>query len=785
MVWRRSWRWQHRALSLAAVFGLSWGVCVPVQAWVLQVPKGGDFITLPQGRVLCGPVPEGWIMEGTRKRLRPKPDTAIGQPLLIAVAPSEAACSGGGVQEATLLVTGDHPSIDADSVTVALDLGRLELRGVGLEGVRIGFAAGDTAGSDVCLDVSHERDRDLCAVNIDRGLPADPQRIDLRWAPPGGKVAPDAIIFDKRGEPLAPEGNRIRVVRLLITRMFPDTRMVDVAHGEGKLSLMHPEAVSSADCGIVKCQPAPDGLTIGSVPAAAPKLTARLQLLPHVFLARGDAFDNVVGETLTVLRCPLAIVSGAPLRNVDELKVLVRLDRACVADAHRLRWSANTEPTEVIQVESLDDGVYVLLWIGRLSSERLSVVASRQEDGSVVAVASQPSAGFPQLSASLTLPGYGEVQFIPRNRAALVTVSHVPGMGQLVPVPLTGAYTVERSPEGHLVRGVYASGGYATLRFAYRLGNVPEPFRDTDFAVVVDSVQRPIREASIPAPIGASSITDRALVELFCKDAQGKIALIPPGTPIHIPYVERDSCRLVLHRERIPIENGEQRLDVAVSVTAVGGEVRTESHWSQQLVLRHSKDRDVLWIRGAKEQFDRIDVRITHVVDEWLYGSSSSRRLELPSSQWAVVTEDANFKFYTTAAIPASLYRFTNDPQELGNGPLTLNFGVLSRLTWLDSNGHEGLIAIEVGMMGMGLATDRTRQLAAVAGLGIAIPISNANQAAQAAINIHAWLSYTFGRLQGTPLDADGNPLMKKIDLSNWAFVFGPSITVGSVGALL
>jgi hypothetical protein len=37
---------------------------------------------------------------------------------------------------------------------------------------------------------------------------------------------------------------------------------------------------------------------------------------------------------------------------------------------------------------------------------------------------------------------------------------------------------------------------------------------------------------------------------------------------------------------------------------------------------------------------------------------------------------------------------------------LTLNFGVLSRLTWLDSDGHEGFLGMEAGIMAIGLAND-------------------------------------------------------------------------------
>jgi hypothetical protein len=82
--------------------------------------------------------------------------------------------------------------------------------------------------------------------------------------------------------------------------------------------------------------------------------------------------------------------------------------------------------------------------------------------------------------------------------------------------------------------------------------------------------------------------------------------------------------------------------------------------------------------------------------------------------------------------------------------------------------------------MGMGLATQSQRQLSLVAGMGVAIPLGNANQPTQAAINIHAWMSYTVG---GNLADASTNTSSKP--LRPWAVVFGPSITVGSIGALL
>jgi hypothetical protein len=747
-------------------------------AWVLQMPAGGEFATLPQGRVLCGPVPDGFQVDANRRRIKPKPDTPAGHSVTASLAQHSGACATDAHEPATLIVTGDHPSIDSGSVSVVLDAGRLELRGTNLENARIGWTAENNSGSDVCLGVTKEKDHEVCALSIDKDLPADPRRIELRWAPAFGRVANDAVIYDRAGEVLPHDQVVVPIARLIIARMFPDVPMVNVASGEGRVQLVHPEAVLGVECGAVRCELLPDGLLVGSVPAAAPSVTVKLRLLPRVFANRGDALDNFASERLSVLRCPMSLVSGEPLRNADELRVVVKLSPACVGDLHRLRWTANGDPLEMLSVESEDDAVLVLLHVGRIASDRISIVAAR-DDGSVLAVVAGQTTELPPLMATLELPQYGEIEFIPRNRDAVVTISHVGGQGRLVPISVPGAYLVSRGEDGFHIRGVYGAGGYAALRFAYRIEGLPPSFQDIDFALVTDPVQRPLREASVPLPIGGTSITKRPIVELYCAREKGRLSFMEPGVSHHIPYDNRDSCRLVIHRERIPKEAGEQRLDIEVTVNAVGGEPRTDARVTHHLNLRNGPDRDVIWLRGAKQQFDRYTVNITHVVNESLFIAERGPQLLLPSSQWAIVTEDADFKFYATAAIPASLYRFSNDEGDLGTGPLSLNFGVLSRLTWLDSEGHEGLVGLESGVMGMGLASDKD-QLAIVLGLGVAIPLGNANTIAQAAINIHAWLAYSLGKNTGKLPDTG-----KEIKLNPWAFVFGPSITVGSVGAFL
>ena len=74
--------------------------------------------------------------------------------------------------------------------------------------------------------------------------------------------------------------------------------------------------------------------------------------------------------------------------------------------------------------------------------------------------------------------------------------------------------------------------------------------------------------------------------------------------------------------------------------------------------------------------------------------------------------------------------------------------------------------------------------MAIVWGLGVSVPLGNVNQPTQASVNIHAWAAYTVGSHTGQLLDAQGN-VERTVSLNPWAFVFGPSITIGNVGTFL
>jgi hypothetical protein len=144
----------------------------------------------------------------------------------------------------------------------------------------------------------------------------------------------------------------------------------------------------------------------------------------------------------------------------------------------------------------------------------------------------------------------------------------------------------------------------------------------------------------------------------------------------------------------------------------------------------------------------------------------------LPAAQWSVIVGQGHLRFYATAAIPTGLFRIT-PPSDV----LTLNFGALSRLTWLNREGQEGLLGLELGAMGIGLAAtpDFPRTLAILGGLGVGVPIGNRGETSQASVNLHAWIAYELRK----DFPPSGPPA------SHWSFLFGPSITIGNIGTNL
>ncbi|HVU49238.1 MAG TPA: hypothetical protein VHL80_01050 [Polyangia bacterium] len=658
--------------------------------------------------------------------------------------------------------------IDPGGTTLYLDQGRLELRGAGLRGVRVEWRAGARAGEDSCVAPSPSGSNgkvETCAFAVPKDLPAD---ATFAWSssPPAGAAA--------GGKP--PEA--LRPAKIVVDHLLSPAAAVDLSSGIGRLPVTHAEAVSAVDCTPARCESDDGAIVVRAVSGAATSLTLRFRLSPHFFIARGDALDTVLSRAVPVVHCGATIVSGAPLRRSESTRIIVRVDGRCAADARELRWTVNGDAARLERVERALGSTFVQLGVGDVEDAQVTVLATRPEpDGSVIATAHVDTRPAPQPRATLEIPGFGRIPFIPTNREADLRTPSVGEHARLVPLPVEGAYTVSVAGRALRVQGEDSAGGFVSLRFGYRLDTLPAPFAATDLAIVTEAVQRPVREASVPIPLGASLLGPAPLIELLCADASGRVERIAAGPEQSIPYAQRDSCHLVIHRERFKPEDGTQDVTVDVSVTKVDDSSRADSHLSERMILRAGAQPRVFWIHGVHAPFDRITVRITHVVDEAHDVGGAEVYANLPAAQWSLVVGQGHLRFYATAAIPTGLFRITA-PSDV----LTLNFGALSRLTWLDREGHEGLAGLELGAMGIGLAATPgfPRTLAILGGVGVGVPIGNRGEPSQASVNLHAWIAYELRDEYFIDQKDQAGPLA-----SHWSFLFGPSITIGNVGTNL
>jgi hypothetical protein len=744
------------------------------RAETFQVPEGGKAIPLGNERVLCGAAPEGWTVSGDRQSVRP-PEAANATNRVVEV---EVAAKPDGCADSkttlTLIAISHWPDIDPASVIFFPDEGSIEFKGSFLEQSQILWQAADRGGLESCIAPATAGKLQHCSIPLDRKLPFDTA---FRLLPANVKEGPDVASFDSQGRRVELGSQKIRPARTVVGQIFAANESVDVSQGMGVLPLEHPEAIASVDCGLARCELGEGGIIVRSVPAHATQLVVSARLSPRFAITRGDHIESSTTGTFALLRCPIAVVSGPPLRDADDPQILVKVAERCRSSA-RLRWSVGTEPAQVVRTLRTSDGDYVLLRTGQLAGGSVTISAARADSvAGVVGSVTTPTAPAPRPQSTLELPGHGPIHFIPTNRDALWSVGGVPH-ARFIPLDLPGAYSLRFHKGRTLLRGDRNSGGFVNLRYAYRRDDLPKGFEDVNLAVLSETVQRPLREASVPVLFDDASTNKAPIAEFLCADAGGINRVITPGKPARIPFSARETCRVLIHQERLSPEDGQQEIVLEIEVTKANGSKRSEASVNEHMVLRPGGGSRAFFLKGITEQFDQITVRLSHVVDENRYVLGASSKQAPPSVQWSATVEGGSVRLYVSLNVPAGLYRI-NEPA----ASMTLNFGVLGRLTWLDSHGKEGLLGVETGVLGASLIPQQYYNnpafpptLVTLLGLGLRVEVGQG-----AAVGVHLWGAYEF-RNAYPYTSANGTA---HSDARHWSLLFGPSISIGNVGTNL
>jgi hypothetical protein len=757
---------------LASIIGV---VGLPATAWgqTLSAPVGGKPIPVGEARVACGSVDAGWVVEpGGRSVRPPAAATAAGVVAILKVAPSQAECAA-STASVRLVGTAPWPVIDPAATVLAIDEERLQIRGHNLLGASVAWGGEHDAGSDTCHDPRTDAGVEICDLRIPKTVSADPTTGGLRWVPAGAPVTRDVDLFGSDGKPVAPEAFALPPARVELRQLVPADGSVDVSRGKGLVPLTHPEVFSDVDCGAVKCTIEAGNLAVQAPPASVGTIDVKAHLLPHVFLVHKNAAETAPVVRLTVLRCPMDVASGPALRNLDSARIVVRLAGACAKDVVSLSFFVGAHRADVVDVENIKDDAYVVLALGAVDTPSLSVTATREEGGgAVVGIARTETRRPPTVRTVLELGGFPSVDFIPSNRPAIVHYPKIDG-AELTLLPVENVYVALNEGSISRVQGDPNAAGSVTLQFAYRVPTLPAPLDRLDLGLLSDALQRSVKVANIPAPFGIGPTSSAPLAELVCTENEGKVVRVVPGVTAHVPFRYRDACRVVLHRELLSPEYGTQKMVLTIDVNKIDGSPRGEAHLDQTFVMRSGVDPRIAWIKGVATPYDRAIVKLSHAPDESHYLGASELIGSAPVAQWTMIFGTGLVRLYATTAIPTGLYRFGDSKS---SGVLSLSFGVISRFTWLDSDGKEGLLAVEAGVMAFGLSGDQSptsgeslTQVGAVVGVGLAIPIANAGAPSQASINLHAWFEQ---RITGSGPEAG----------SEQALIFGPSISIGNVG---
>ena len=335
-------------------------------------------------------------------------------------------------------------------------------------------------------------------------------------------------------------------------------------------------------------------------------------------------------------------------------------------------------------------------------------------------------------------------------------------------------YTLRTENGATYVRGDKSSGGFVSLRYGFRRLDLPKEFADVNLAVLTESVQRPLREASVPVPFGASVERKEPLAEFICADAAGVPHPIPAGRPARIPFSARNTCHVIIQQQRLSPEDGQQEIVLEVEVAKPNGSKKSDASINERTVLHPGGEARSFFLKGLTDQFDQITVRISYVADEARYVLSPASKQGPPSVQWSATLEGGWARLFVSLTIPAGLYRM-NEPV----ASMTLNFGVLGRLTWLDRQGKEGLLGLELGVLGASLIPQQDngnaafpRTLATLMGLGLRVDIGQG-----AAVGMHLWGAYEFrNEYSYTPEGGTAR------NATHWSLIFGPSLSIGNVG---
>ncbi|MHB8416563.1 MAG: hypothetical protein ACYDCL_00705 [Myxococcales bacterium] len=683
----------------------------------------------------------------------------------------------------TLAGVGPFPRAPA-SAEVELDRGLAVLQGEELARRPIWWQAQDAAKftATACPTVTLENGAQRCALPLPAAalhaaLPQGPSGLVLLRLPAGTPLPGEPfVLWDRHGARRPLDAFRVPVRRFVLDEAPVRPAPLEAWRSEVELPVAWPGAIEAASCATA-CRISDDGeRLIASPPSEGASLAVRLTLRDGVVIRGPQGFASALNLTLPLARCRLRPLAPALLGGVDDHRLPLELGANCPRTPQELTVETSP-PTASAVLSQSADGRRLLVSLGHVPRSlpaldlRLLAGPARAVVGSVSVPITE---GYLGTRAQLVDPQVGVLDAIPTNRKVRVELL-VPDPSlatALTPEPLAGYYTVVGARPGVEIQGLAASGGTVPILVGYRpaeAGLAPDAP-----PLALFSAEPGYRVQPVSVPISLSPEDPRAsrFLAVLCRESSGAERRIAPGQIVNLPFENRHSCRLRIDRSVLLPEEGPQRLRLTVAVTHPDG-TPAPGGFSKVLLVAPRPGHESVWIEPTIpiHAFDHVHVALAHEPGP-PYAESETIG-GLTGQEVTLVFGNARLRLYGSATIPTGLYRLTSGPD---GGVVAFSAGALIRLAPLDRDGKEFPVDLETGLFGTNLAQPTpgpSAILSLVAGIGLNVPILNANQPTQASVGLHAWFEYA-------PTVV---PSIAQHYGQQFAFIFGPSVSIGDIGA--
>ncbi len=725
----------------------------------------GNPIRIDLGKTICkAPETKGLSVDKENSVLQIDPIQFAPQWMTVGVAQDQKGC-GQEAKEVRLFPTGlSEWSVSQRSMTLWFDSKVAELTGTGLDVFQLvavvdGVVQGVSAcvQSTVCtLSVDPTTLSALASESVNASILVWPKEIPLDTGKPFPRVVSlSKTIHDWRA--YAAQIDDVVFAKPLIL----EPRLEPLEEHQLVVSRCV-KAIHKVSCNKAECRLTDQGILVFHVDLAASSVKLRYTLKPGYQRKLGSRMLSTETISLKLERCSIRVPKEVPLlAGVENHRFFIKLPRECTSIDPSDLLIKTRPPTRVFvrsEIQTADEKFRLF----QVSFERVP----RGADSLNISVFEQTgflrrlgSTKIPVLSSyaplqlRLEVPGIGVVEHLPTNVwAELVFGTNQPTWHQNYSVEeRSGFYRVAHSEKGWSVMAEPGVTGSVPLRFAYRpkrlvsfVGGTETSSKFFGLATFDTEVFYPVRTINVAISLLGDG---DSFFQVLC-GVRGKETEIEVGSLARIPYEERDSCRIVFDREKVPVSAGVQRLRVQA-----GG-------FNQILLLGNGRGTLTVAIPvGDKQEYDKLTAVISHDMLSGHYTFQSRQSLG-GEARYRILLSDSWWRIGATTAMPTGLFRFGAGDSE---GSIPLSAGVLTRLNYIQRNGRDFPLGFEAGLFGTNLSG--RPDFSMILGVGLSIPVLNTNTSLQASFNIHAWLEYAPTRVSG-----DDSPV---------AFLFGPSFSVG------